>query len=76
MAAGGAGASDPLLLGTGVMMAVSVRGSYGQALTLGVAYCNSTFHTLGVCEFEDTADLKTLETVAVQVRHSCCEGRM
>lgn len=62
------GGADPhQLLGSGVMMAVDVRGALGKALTLGVAYVNSTFHTMGLCEFEDTADLKNLEAVTVQV---------
>jgi hypothetical protein len=49
------------------MMAVVAKGLAGQPLTLGVAFVNSTFHTMGVCEIEDTADLKALEALTVQV---------
>lgn len=65
----GSGAQDDAasLLGSGVMMAVEVRGALGKGLSVGLAFVNTSFHTLGLCEFEDTADFKNLEAVTVQV---------
>jgi hypothetical protein len=52
------------------MMAVEVRGAMGKGLSVGLAFVNTSFHTLGLCEFEDTADFKNLEAVTVQVRNA------
>lgn len=47
-----------------VMMSVCATSGGG----IGVAYANTTFRTLGLLQFQDTAQLADLEGVVVQVR--------
>lgn len=55
--------------GMAVMMSVYATAVGG----VGVAYINTAFRNLGLLQFQDTAELKDLESVVVQVGNSLTE---